>query len=157
MHNIHENYKEQKVDLVTKLQEDMKTALKGGQKDRLQVIRMVLSDVKNIDLMPNRPTAQQAVEAYGKKLRKSLDEYEKIGRKDEADKLRYEISVVDEYLPKKASQQETEKLVDTFLAANSFAEKDIGKAMGAFMKQHGANVDPALVNPLLKKKLQVTQ
>ena len=141
------------MQLLTKLQEDMKTALKAGQKDRLGVIRMMLSDVKNVDLMPNKPTEQQVVEAYAKKLRKSLEEYEKLGRKDEADKLRFEIAVVDEYLPKKASPEETEKLVDAFLANQSFGEKDIGKAMGAFLKQHAGSVEPATVNAALRKKL----
>jgi uncharacterized protein YqeY len=131
----------------------MKAALKSGQKDRLTVIRMLISDVKNIDLMPNKPTEQQAVESYAKKLRKSLEEYEKIGQKEQADKLRFEIGVVDEYLPKKASAEETEKLVDEFLSKNTFTEKQMGQAMGMFMKAHGANVDAATANKLLKQKL----
>src|SRR2546421_12930694 len=98
------------MDLLARLQEDMKTALKSGQKDRLQVIRMLLSDVKNIDLMPNKPTAEQAVEAYGKKLRKSVEEYEKIGRSDEVAKLKAEVAIVDEYLPKNASTEDTARL-----------------------------------------------
>src|SRR3954452_5765808 len=140
-------------DLATRLQDDMKAALKGGDKDRLSVIRMVLSDVKNIDLMPNKPTAEQVVEAYAKKLRKSVEEYEKVGRPDEAAKLKSEIAIVEEYLPKKASSADTERLVDDFLAKNSFTEKDFGRAMGAFMKSSGGNVDPAQANQLLKKKL----
>jgi uncharacterized protein len=141
------------MDLRDRLQEDMKTALKGGQKDRLSVIRMMLSDVKNIDLAPKPTTAEDAVAAYGKKLRKSLEEYEKLGKPEEVRKLKFEISVVDEYLPKKASADETEKLVGTFLAKSSFTEKQFGQAMGAFMKAHGANVEPALANQLLKKGL----
>jgi len=131
----------------------MKNALKAGQKDRLGVIRMVLSDVKNIDLMPNKPTEQQVVEAYSKRLRKSLEEYEKLGKTDEAAKLKGEIAIVDEYLPKKASAEDTEKLVDTFLAANNFTEKQVGQATGIFMKQHGAGVEAGTVNALLRKKL----
>src|SRR2546429_6046337 len=107
------------MDLLSRLTQDMKTALKSGQKDRLQVIRMLLSDVKNIDLMPNKPTAEQVVAAYGKKLRKSMEEYEKLGKADEVSNLKFEISVVDEYLPKKASPEETAMLVDEFLAKNS--------------------------------------
>lgn len=141
------------MNLQTRLHEDMKLAMKAGHKDRLGVIRMLLSDVKIIDLMPNKPTAEQVVEAYAKKLRKSLEEYEKIGQKEQSDKLRFEIGVVDEYLPKKASAGDTEKLVDEFLAANSFTEKQFGQAMGAFMKAHGAGVDPAVANKLLKQKL----
>src|SRR3954462_8107825 len=114
------------MDLQTRLIEDMKVAMKSGQKDRLSVIRMLLSDVKNIDLMPAKPTAEQAVAAYGKKLRKSLEEYEKLGKTDEVNKLRFEIGVVDEFLPKKASADETARLVDEFLAGNSFTEKKLG-------------------------------
>src|SRR6187399_717426 len=118
------------MDLHAKLTEDMKTAMKAGQKERLSVIRMLLSDVKNIDLMPNKPTAEQVVAAYAKKLRKSVEEYEKLGKTEEVAKLKQEIAVVDEYLPKKASADDTAKLVEEFLAKNSFTEKQLGQAMG---------------------------
>ena len=63
------------MDLLNKLTEDMKLAMKAGQKERLGVIRMLLSDVKNIDLAPKKTTAEEAVAAYGKKLRRSIEEY----------------------------------------------------------------------------------
>jgi uncharacterized protein YqeY len=141
------------MDLLTRLQDDMKAAMKGGQKDRLSVIRMLLSDVKNIDLDPRKPSAEDAVAAYAKKLRKAQEEYERIGRADEVAKLRAEIAVVDEYLPKKASPEETERLVDAFLSGKTFTEKQAGQAMGAFMKEHGGKVDSAQVNGLLRKRL----
>jgi len=141
------------MDLLAKLQEDMKIAMKTGQKDRLQVIRMLISDVKNIDLLPTKPTAQQAVEGYNKKLKKSLEEYEKLGRVEESAKLKSEIAIVEEYLPKKLGKDETEALINDFLAQNAYTEKDVGKAMGAFLKLHGTNVDGGVVNPLLRAKL----
>ena len=141
------------MELLTRLQEDMKTALKAGEKDRLGVIRMLLSDVKNIDLMPTKPTAEQAVEAYGKKLRKSLEEYQKLGKTAEVDKLKYEIGVVEQYLPKKASAEETEKLVDAFLDGKTFTERQVGQAMGAFMKAHGQQVDAGVANQVLRQRL----
>ena len=141
------------MDLLSKLQEDMKLAMKAGQKDRLSVIRMLLSDVKNIDLMPNKPTAEQVVEAYGKKLRKSVEEYQKLGRGEEVAQLQKELAVVEHYLPKKASPEETQKLVDAFLANGSFNPKQVGQAMGTFMKQYGSTVDPALANAAIRKKL----
>jgi uncharacterized protein len=141
------------MDLLTRLQDDMKAAMKGGQKDRLGVIRMLISDVKNIDLDPRKPSAEDAVAAYAKKLRKAMEEYEKIGKADEVAKLRGEIAVVDEYLPKKASPEETERLVEAFLAGKSFTEKQVGQAMGAFMKEHGQKVESAQVNALLRKRL----
>ena len=141
------------MDLLTRLTEDMKAAMKSGQKERLSVIRMMLSDVKNIDLDPKKPTAEDAVAAYAKKLRKGLEEFEKVGRPEEAAKLRGEIAIVEEYLPKKASPGETEKLVDAFLAGKSFNEKQLGQAMGAFLRAHGAQVDPAVANQVLRRRL----
>lgn len=141
------------MELLTRLQEDMKTALKSGQKDRLSVIRMLISDVKNIDIMPNKPTPEQVVEAYAKKLKKSLEEYDKLGQAEQVQKLKFEIGVVEEYLPKKASEEETAKLVEAFLAANTYTEKQSGQAMGAFMKAHGAGVDAGMANKLIRAKL----
>jgi uncharacterized protein YqeY len=141
------------MDLLTRLTEDMKAAMKSGQKDRLSVIRMLLSDVKNIDLDPKKPTQEQAVAAYAKKLRKGAEEMEKYGKTDEANQLKSELEIVESYLPKKAAPEETAKLVEEFLAKNSFTEKEIGKATGMFMKQHGGNVDPGVANGLLKQKL----
>lgn len=141
------------MDLLTRLQEDMKTALKAGEKDRLSVIRMLLSDVKNIDLAPKPTTAEEAVAAYAKKLRKSQEEYQKLGKTAEAERLSFEIGVVDSYLPKKASIEETSDLVEQFLARHSFTEKQFGQAMGAFMKAHGGHVDASAASQLLRQKL----
>lgn len=141
------------MDLLARLQDDMKTAMKSGDKDRLSVIRMLISDVKNIDLAPKPTTAEEAVSAYGKKLRKSQEEYQKLGKTAEATRLQYEIVVVENYLPKKASTADTGKLVDEFLAKHTFTEKQFGQAMGAFMKAHGGQVDPGTANQLLKQKL----
>ena len=141
------------MSLLAKLQEDMKVAMKTGQKDRLSVIRMLISDVKNIDLQPQKPTEQEVVAAYAKKLRKSQEEYQKLNRAEEVAKLAAELKVVEEYLPKKASPEETQRLVEDFLSKNPFTEKQVGQAMGAFLKAHGGAVDPAIANQLLKSKL----
>ena len=141
------------MDLLSRLQDDMKTAMKAGEKDRLSVIRMLISDVKNIDLAPKPTTAEEAVAAYAKKLRKSQEEFQKLGKGAEADKLKFEIGVVESYLPKKASSEDTARLVEEFLAKNSFTEKQFGQAMGAFMKAHGSQVDASTANQLLRQKL----
>ena len=141
------------MDLRARLEQDMKAALKSGQKERLSVIRMLLSDVKNIDLDPKKPTAEQAVAAYAKKLRKSLEEYERLGKAEEIKNLKFEIGVAEEYLPKKASAEETARLVDEFLAKNTFTEKQLGQAMGAFMKAHGSSVDAAACVALKDRRL----
>jgi uncharacterized protein len=142
-----------KMSVLAKLQEDMKAAMKSGQKERLTVIRMLISDVKNIDLAPKKLTEEEVVAAYAKKLRKSVEEYEKLGKPAEVAQLKSEIAIVDEYLPKKASAEETGKLVEAFLAQNTFTEKDAGRATGMFMKAHGQQVDPAIASADIRKRL----
>ena len=141
------------MQLLEKLQSDMKTALKAGEKQRLGVIRMLLSDVRNIDLAPKPTTAEEAVAAYAKKLRKSREEFSKLGKQAEVDTLDQELAIVDSYLPKKASAEETNQLVATFLASHQFTEKQLGQATGMFLKQHGSGVDPALANAALRAGL----
>ena len=143
------------MELLTRLQDDMKAAMKSGDKDRLGVIRMLLSDVRNIDLAPKPTTAEEAVSAYAKKLHKSQEEYQKLGKADEVSKLQFEIGVVEAYLLKKASQEETAKLVDTFLAGKNFTEKQFGQAMGAFMKANGGGgqVDAGVASAILRQRL----
>lgn len=141
------------MELLARLQDEMKSAMKSGAKERLGTIRMLINEVKNADLQPTKPTPEQAVEAYAKKLRKTVEEFEKLGKADEVAKLRTEIAVAEEFLPKKLSKEETEALIDAFLAAGSYTEKDVGKATGLFTKAHAGKVDSALVNQLLRSKL----
>ena len=141
------------MDLLTQLQNDMKTAMKAGDKERLSVIRMLLSDVKNIDLAPKPTTAEEVVASYAKKLRKSQDEYQRLGKTAEVEQLKFELGVAESYLPKKASSEDTAKLVDEFLGKQGYTEKQVGQAMGAFMKAHGGQVDPAVANQLIRQKL----
>lgn len=141
------------MSLLARLQEEMKAAMKGGQKDRLSVLRMVINEVKNIDLQPRKPTEEEAVAAYAKKLRKGVEEMEKVGRAEEAAKLKTEIAVVEEFLPKKAAAGDTAKLVEEFLAAGTYTPQQVGQAIGAFMKQHGAQVDPGIASGLIRQKL----
>ena len=114
---------------------------------------MLLSDVKNIDLAPKKLTEEETVAAYAKKLRKSIEEYQKYGKTAEVDQLKREVAIVDEYLPKKKSAEDTAILIDNFLAAHPFTEKQAGQATGAFMKAHGSEVEPSIVNGLIRQKL----
>ena len=137
--------------LESRLTADMKAAMKGGDRPRLGVIRMVLSEVKNADL--NNTTPEKAVEAYVKSAKKALETYRQHDDAARAAESEFEISVAEAYLPQKKSEAETAALVDQFLAENDFAAKDAGRATGQFMKQHGSNVDAGVANKLIRAKL----
>ena len=139
-------------DIVTRLQTDMKAAMKAGEKQRLGVIRMVLSDARAA--ADEGKDAQKAVESYHKRLVKSREEYDKLGEAEQVKQLDAEIAIVDDYVPKKASAEETHVLVDDFLAQHpEFGPSDVGKATGLFMKEHGGNVDPKAANGRLREVL----
>jgi uncharacterized protein len=130
------------MDLIAKLQEDMKAAMKSGAKDRLGIVRMLLSEAKNADLQSPKKTPEQMIEAFTKKLKNSATEMEKYNKPDEVAKLKAEIAIAEEYLPKKLGEAETE----------TFTEKQAGQAMGAFLKAN-PNCDGGIVNKLIRAKL----
>src|SRR5687768_11246868 len=131
-------------DLISRLQSDMKLAMKSGQRPRLDAIRMMLSEARNADLQKPPSTPQRMVEAHAKRLKKGREEYEKLGKPDEVAKLDAELAVVSEYLPKQASPEETANLVASFLAEHpELTAADAGRATGMFMKQHAGQADPA--------------
>ena len=141
-------------DLITRLQEDMKSAMKSGQKDRLGVIRMLLAEAKNADLQKPPSTPQKMVEAHGKRLRKSREEYERLGKPEEVAKLDAELAGVEEYLPKMASPEETAALVAAFLERHpELTAGDAGRATGMFMKEHAGKVDPGTASGRLREGL----
>ena len=141
------------MELLQTLQTDMKLAMKAGEKQKLNVLRMLINDVKNLDLQTVKLTPMQAVEAYAKRLKKSADEFEKLGRAEEVKSLHEEIAIVDTYLPKKLGAADTESAIDAFLALHAFTEKQLGQATGMFIKSQNGMVDPAVVSSMLKTKL----
>ena len=141
-------------DLITQLQNDMRVALKAGQRSRLDAIRMMLSEAKNADLQKPPSTPEKMVEAHAKRLKKSREEYEKLGKPEEVAKLDAELAVVAEYLPKQASPEETAKLVQAFLAEHpELTAADAGRATGMFMKQHAGQANPAVASAKLREGL----
>jgi uncharacterized protein YqeY len=137
--------------LESRLTADMKTAMKAGDKKRLGVIRMLLSDVKNADM--NKTTPEKAVASFASGARKAAETYRKHDDEARAAESDFEVSVAAEYLPKKMDETETAAKIDAFLADQSFGPSDAGRATGTFMKQHGQDADAALVNKLMRQKL----
>lgn len=141
-------------DVVSKLQQDMKQAMKAGDKTRLGVVRMLLTDARAADLQKPPITPQQAVEQYHKRLVKSREEYDKIGDAGQVEALDREIRIVEDYVPKKASAEETNVLVDDFLATHpEFGPGDVGKATGLFMRQAADTVDARAANARIREVL----
>ena len=95
-----------------RLTDDMKTALKAGEKDRLGVIRLMISAVKSADIEPGSKGEiddagiMQVLTKMVKQRRDSIEQYTNGGRKDLADKEQAEIVVIESYLPQQMGEAE---------------------------------------------------
>lgn len=141
-------------DLITRLQADMKSAMKAGEKERLGTIRMLLSEARSADLQKPPSTPEKMVEAHYKRLKKGREEYERLGKADEVAGLDREIALTENYVPRQASSGEANALVDQFLADHAdFGPSDVGRATGLFMKANAGTVDPGAANARIRAVL----
>ena len=140
--------------LKERIQEDIKTAMKAKDAARLSVLRMIMADIKNqqaqVNLREELPedVVLKVVGSYQKKLTKSLDDYP-VG--DARNALLSEIKVVDEYLPQKASEEQTRKAVDKVLA--STVDRNFGVVMKLVIAELQGQGDGKLVSSIIKEKM----
>ena len=147
--------------LRNRLTEDMKAALKAGEKDRLGVIRLMIAAVKSADMEPG--VKGGAIDDAGiitvltrmvKQRRDSIEQYNAGNRPDLAQKEAAEIAVIEGYLPKMMSDAETRDLITTLIAETGAAgPKDMGKVMGALKGRNTGQIDMGKASALVKELL----
>lgn len=135
----------------------MVAAMKAGDKIRTGVLRMVLSEIKRIEIDDPAADATKSVESYSKKLKKSMEEMEKLKQPERAAALKAEIGIVAEFLPAQLDDAALAKLVaDTLAPMGVLTAKDMGKAIGAVMKAvaaGGGAADAGKVRALVESKV----
>ena len=142
------------MNLKEKIQHDVKDAMKQGLQKRKDTLRMLLSEIQHAQTAVSKETVLDEKELlavasrYKKKLEKSLENYPDGPQKKE---LLEEISIVSEYLPKEASQEDIEKIVAALL--KNTEEKNFGKLMKLALEELGSSESAKLVGEILKKKL----
>ncbi len=118
------------------LNEDIKTAMKAREADKLAALRLMLSAVKQREV-DERITLDDAgvigiVEKMIKQRKDSIAQFEKAAREDLADKEKYEISVIEGYLPQQLSAAEVDAIIAEAVASTGAkSAADMGKVMGA--------------------------
>ena len=136
------------LSLLARIQADANAALKAGDKDRVRVLRMIASDVKKaaIDAGKDVVSDDEALAVLRRNVKTradSVDQYDKAGRKDLADRERSEIVVIDAYLPKAASEADVQAAAKAAIAALNVTGMASGmKAMGAVMKETLSRLGP---------------
>ena len=140
------------------LNEDMKTAMKAREADKLGALRLMLAAVKQREV-DERITLDDAgviavVEKMIKQRKDSISQYEKAARQDLADKEKFEISVIEAYLPQQLSAAEIEAAVGEAIAATGAkSAADMGKVMGIVKPKLAGRADMGKVSALVKAKL----
>lgn len=137
---------------------DMKAAMKGGDKARLGVIRLILAALKQvevderIELDDARITA--ILDKMVKQRRDSVEQYEKAGRTELADQEKFEIGIIQEYLPEPLTDEEIDTLIDEAIAATGAGSmKEMGKVMGMLKPKLQGRADMGAVSGKIKQKL----
>ena len=144
--------------LKQQLTDDMKTAMKAGEKDRLGVIRLVNAAIKQreVDERITLDDTQVLVvlEKMLKQRKDSVTQYEAAAREDLAAVERYEIGVIQAYLPAPLSASEIEGIVARAIAdSGARSAKDMGKVVGLIKPQLAGRADMGQVSALVKQKL----
>lgn len=133
-----------------RLQEDLKTAMRGGDTLVRDTLRMAIAACKNrrIELGEDLGDAevQHVLQKEVKKREDAAEQFDAGGRPDLAEKERAEAQVLGRYLPQKLSEEETRALVQGLIAELGISQKkDVGVLMKRVMAEHKATVDGKLV------------
>jgi uncharacterized protein YqeY len=136
----------------------MKDAMRGGDKPRLGVIRLILAAVKQrevderIELDDAQFTA--VLDKMSKQRRDSLEQYEKAGRDDLAEQEKFELGILKAYLPEQLSDAEIDALIEEAVQATGASSmKDMGKVMGQLKGQLQGRADMGAVSSKIKARL----
>ncbi|MHB1049775.1 MAG: GatB/YqeY domain-containing protein [Bacteroidota bacterium] len=145
--------------LKEKINEDLKSAMKSGDKVRLETIRMLRAQVLEFDKsgtgreMSEEDDMKILLSAV-KKRKESIELYEKAGRTELASAEKKEIEIIQEYLPKQMDPGEAEKIIVRIIAdVGAVSSKDLGKVMPAVMKELKGKLDGKIINEIVKQKL----
>jgi uncharacterized protein YqeY len=147
------------MSLQTKLEADLKTAMLARQEVTRDTLRLLISEMKRkqVELLKDTltPDEELSVVQKAQKMRhESIETFDKNNRKDLADKERAELSVIQIYLPKLMSEDETRAAVKGVLAELGItAKKDMGAVMKPVMAKYKGQVDGKLVQRILGELL----
>ncbi len=145
------------------IENEYKTALKSKDKNKISTYRLILSSIKDLDIVnrsgPNKKdTDDEDIKRLLKKMVKqraeSIDIYKKNNRNDLLEVEQNEYDILTEFLPKQLGEEETKKIcADLIAKLGASSIKDMGKVMGELKKNHSDEIDFAKAGPMIKDLL----
>ncbi len=146
--------------LKTRLTEAMKDAMRAKDKPRLLTVRLMLSDIKRvevderIDLADDDARVLTILDKMLKQRRDSISQFEAAGRTELADQEKLEITVIQDFLPAALSEEEINQLIDDAISSTGAESmKDMGKVMAILKPQLQGRADMGPVSKTLKARL----
>ncbi|MYD98313.1 MAG: GatB/YqeY domain-containing protein [Gammaproteobacteria bacterium] len=135
-----------------------KNAMRGRERERVSALRLVNAEIKQVEIDGRKTLGDDDVIAVLTRMlrqrRDSLGQYEKAGREDLAAVERFEIDVIEEFLPEALSQAEIDEAVrDAIGAVGASSMKDMGKVMGALKGKLAGRADMGVVSGMVRTAL----
>lgn len=144
--------------LKARLAQDLRAALKAGQKTRLSTLRLLSAAVTNREVELGHPVTDDEFVGVAtrevKRRREAIEAYTAAGREDRAATEREEQEVLESYLPAGLSEREVDELIEEALVSTGAAGPgDLGKVMGFVMARAKGRVDGKLVQARVRSRL----
>ena len=141
-----------------RIEEDLKAAMKAGDKPRVATLRLVLAGLKNEKIQAQRDLTGEEFEAVlrraVKQRRDSIEQYARGGRQDLVDAETRELAIIEEYLPKGMTDAEVEAALRDIIQAKGFSSsKDVGLAMKELMAAQKGRVDGRKAQEIARRLL----
>ncbi len=145
--------------ITERLTQDMKTAMKARDKQKLSTIRMVKASMQNeaIKLGTDSLSEEEEMTVLSREVKQrkdSLQEFKEAGRDDLVEGLQFELEVLQAYMPKQLTNEELEQIVqETIDEVGATTKADMGKVMTAVMPKVKGKADGSQVNKLVLQQL----
>lgn len=144
--------------MLSTLMNDMKSAMKSGQKLELVALRNLIGKLKakQIDNGKDLTTDEyiKVIASAAKQLKDSIQQYKDGNREDLAKNESFELSIVERYLPEQMSEEDVRSIVKkTILNLGAQSMKDMGKVMGNAMQVVGSQADGSIVQKIVREEL----
>lgn len=151
------------MNLRNKIEEDYKQSIKNKDQDKINTLRLIKSAIKDKDISSRSSTNKEGINdteiltlliSLIKQRKDSIEQFQKANRDDLIKNEQSEINVINIYLPKQKSEEETEDIVNDLIKKNNMETiKDMGKLMGLIKNDYAGEVDMGLVGKIAKSKL----
>ena len=144
--------------LIEELEEEVKDAMRAGETDRRDALRLILASLKSAEKDLMRPLTEdeelQVLQRERKKRIEAAEAFRSGGREAQAEKEEAELDVLEEFMPEPLTEEELERIVDDAIAENKATNmRDMGRVMADVMPQIAGRADGSSVSQLVREKL----